>query len=291
MITALVDGELSLEDVEQVQAHLDMCDDCQARQRMESRLKAFLKERLSQVSTPERLRGKIEDALAGLDGKGGPSPAEEDDPPERGARAGGPPARSARWLPLVVILAVLVSMSFTIAIMKGGRVEEGRGASPFMIELISIHRAATGAGVFQIRSHDRRELSAWLGEQAGPFAAVPDLEAFGLTAAGGRTLELFRNAAAMILYRDYGEGAPDVVVVAGPLALPEQFGDGVAHRVGGRDVYLDRYQGVAAAFLSTEAARWVLLSERDDEALLPLAGAMIEQLDGGADTGGDRPPS
>ncbi|MFQ5343950.1 MAG: anti-sigma factor family protein [Leptospirillia bacterium] len=67
MITALVDGELGLDDLDRVRAHVEMCSDCQARKQMEARLKGFLKERLASVDPPAGLREKIQRALASLD--------------------------------------------------------------------------------------------------------------------------------------------------------------------------------------------------------------------------------
>ena len=101
LITALVDGELDLDEMERIKAHLDMCEDCTARRRMESRLKAFLKKRLSSVDTPKGLGLRIRGALTGLEA----APDDEallcavaDETPSRPKGGGN---RSALRLPLV----------------------------------------------------------------------------------------------------------------------------------------------------------------------------------------------
>lgn len=63
LITALIDGELGLEEAERVRAHVDMCGDCSSREQLEARLKGFLRDKLAAVDTPPGLRGNILSAL------------------------------------------------------------------------------------------------------------------------------------------------------------------------------------------------------------------------------------
>jgi anti-sigma factor (TIGR02949 family) len=279
LITALVDGELEVEDLGRIRAHLGRCDDCARREDMEARLKRFLNERLAQVSTPPDLKDRIRQTLAGLDEEPAPAgPAAAPPPPPRPRkplRRAAPPPPRMKWWPLGVVLAVLVAMVAMLVSMEGGT---GRPGGELLRVVTDIHYAATGAGIFQVRTHDRDELSRWLEERVGPFATVPDAAALGMTPAGGRVVEMGPHTMAMVLYRDYAGDAPDITLLAAGPDFTWPADVGTAEAMDGVPVHMSRLRDMGVAAFAEDGVTCILVSTREADGMRRLAAAFVAAM-------------
>lgn len=267
LISALVDGELTADEVGRIRGHLDRCPDCAARHRMEARLKVFLAARAADVQAPPDLGAKVRAALARVPLPPAPAAAPVETLAERVRR---------RWLPLSVITAAMVGMTVMWITLETRNAT--RGASPFMETLASIHYAATQAGIFQVRTQDPDELAAWLTDHVGHPVTVPVLTELGLTPAGGRVVEIDGKPVAMALYRDYGGGQPDLTVMAaGPEVkwAPEGWRTVVE---GGRAVHHARIRGEDMALFHDGDTLWMLVSTCGEEGMSHAAAAVALAL-------------
>ncbi len=287
LITALVDGELDLEQMAQIKAHLDMCEDCQERQYQEARLKAFLRERLQQVDTPAGLEQRIRGCLAEMEADTARSTAPE--APDNAAPSGNhkpdqpdqsdPPPGNALRMPLTILIVVLASMMGTMLVMKSGGGNQPVASTPLATELAALHVAATGAGVLQVRENDPRALEAWLEARIDGDLRVPDLSGMGLVPVGARTLKVMDTDMAMLLYRDRAATPrfPPVTVVQSPTPPP---GDGLGREpvtVAGTPVYTDAFRGIALAHFDADGLTWMLASNQSAEALQDLSRRVLSR--------------
>lgn len=281
LITALVDGELDVDDMEMVRAHLDRCGDCTARKEMEARLKAFLAERLGTVEPPEDLGARVRGAIAQADltdpDEGGPAPPAGAAPPVTGK----PKSRVWMW-PLILISTVMMAVGVVLMVVETGNIA-GTGApgasGDLPVKLANLHHAATGAGIYQIRSHDPDELTRWFSERMEAFAGVPDLAALDLEPTGGRTMELMKHPMSLLLYRNHSGEPPAITLVqAGPDFELPQGPDGSV-RISGREVHLGRQFGKELAWFATDSAAWMLASDRDREEMLKAMPVVIAAVD------------
>jgi anti-sigma factor RsiW len=170
---------------------------------------------------------------------------------------------------------MLVAMVVMLVSMEGGT---GRPGAELLRVVTDVHYAATGAGIFQVRSHDRDELSRWLEERVGAFAAVPDATALGMTPAGGRVVEMGPHTLAMVLYRDYADETPDITLLAaGPdFTWPEDVG--AAEAMDGVPVHLARMRGMGVAAFAEDGVTCILVSTRDEDAMRRLAAAFVAAM-------------
>lgn len=288
LITALLDGELPLEDVDRIQAHLARCSDCASRKALEERLKAFLHERLARVSTPPDLKDRIRRALAGMAGGAGGGTA-------GGAAAGGGgaaprrvplrrarPARQRlpRWVPFVTLIGMMVAMVVGMVFMEGGGRQVAR--DDLLEPITSLHWAATQAGIFQVRTSSARELTDWLVPRTGPYASVPELSALGMSAAGGRVVHLNRHTMAMALYRDYQGDAPDITLLEAGADFEWPEATGTVVQIAGMPVHRARFRRMEVAAFARYGVTCILISLVDAEAMDKVVGAFIHAMEGPA---------
>ncbi len=288
LITALVDGELDLSEMERIQGHLEMCEDCAARRDMETRLKSFLKERIFCGGPPDGLRERIRATLTRMDEADPCEPNPLDDParmqgvPPEAAPTSVPvdtapaaPATAApkRWVgPLVFVVVLLATMFGMMLMMEGGSGGSmPAGHSPLTSELVALHRAAVGGGILQMRSTDPAAISAWLGQQTGQSGSLPDLSGQGLVPAGARVVQMEGEACGMVLYRDESPIGQPVVLLKIPPTV--QLADD--HKDTGATT-TERVLGVGISYLHRDDMMWVATSERD----LPAMTRLAKVLDG-----------
>ena len=145
----------------------------------------------------------------------------------------------------------------------------------FTTELVGLYRAFTGPGITPFQSPDRQKLALWLSERVGVHARVPDLTQAGLVASGVRVLEFGGGGLGMIRYRDMTGAAGDVIAVfvpKGRMGVPEKA---AARKVMGRDVWLQTENTARLAYAPGPGVDWVLVSAREEKALLAAAGALL----------------
>jgi len=281
LITALVDGELDLAEMDRIKTHLGLCEDCAARRRMEARLKGFLKESLSKVDTPQGLDQRIRGALSGLEvapeGEDLLPPCETtpNDPPPPSKGGGN---RSALRLPLVLLVLILSAMMVTQVVVKLGSDREGTGTSSALaIELDAVHAAATGAGVFQVASRKQDVLNAWFTEHLGSSIAVPDLTSVGLVPVGGRVVRIFGAPMAMVLFKDPAEPAvqPSLTLIHGSLAADKDGLSGEVLQVDAVPVRLDAMGPLSMASFGEAEHAWMLVSEGPSEFLIGVVRTLL----------------
>lgn len=276
LITALVDGELAVDDVSRIEAHLAGCDDCAQRRRLEERLKAFLRSRASALRTPDGLEAHVRSALSGMDAGGAARSAAARPSDTLAARA------RQRWLPLSVVgfaIVAMTAMFISLEVKKAGR-----SASPLLETLATVHYAATQAGILQVRTQDPPELAVWLEDRLGRPVTVPALDHIGLTPAGGRVMELEGRRVPMVLYRDYGEGAPDLTVIAAGTDFPWSSTGWSPAVLGDIGLHQASYRGQDMALFIHRGALWVLVSSRGETGMREVAGAMVAALEAGPGT-------
>jgi anti-sigma factor RsiW len=273
LITALVDGELDMAEMGRIQTHLDMCEDCESRRQMETRLKRFLKRRLAQVDTPADLGQRIRSALGGLE-----SAADDEEMLPGGTKPDAAPSeqtpkkdggRTFR-LPLVILVTILTAMMAFQLVMKTSSNQGGGGGSELGIEIGAVHTAANGAGIFQIMTRNREALGAWFTEQMGTSVMISDLSSVGVAPVGGRVINIGGASMAMVLYKDPSEPpeAHPVTVMqgAGAPAL-DGFSDAPI-QVDGIAVLTDTLGPLHMASFSHRERSWFLVTERPLEGLL-----------------------
>jgi len=287
LITGLVDGELGVEDVARVRDHIARCDDCAARHRMEARLKDFLCARAGDVRAAPDLGVRVRAALARV---AEVEPAEAFRP--AAAVPGRGPARTpaggifggqtfgervrSRWLPLSVLTAALVGMTgMWITLETRGA---GGGASPFMEALAGVHYAATQAGIFQVRTQDPEELSAWLSDHVGHPVTVPALTELGLTPAGGRVVDIDGRHLPMALYRDYVGGRPDLTLVAAGHEVAFSPEGWHTAQEWGRRVHHARVRGEDMAVYDDGQTLWILVSTGGEDAMTLATRAVADAV-------------
>ncbi|MDH4229362.1 MAG: hypothetical protein OEW11_06375 [Nitrospirota bacterium] len=198
------------------------------------------------------------------------------------------PADKNWRLPLALVAGVIAAMGAMLLVMElghpgggvggggpqAGGAQNGAGIALGM-DLMAIHRAATGAGVYQIRTGDPAELSAWFVQESGAAVPVPDLEGMGLEVSGGRLLRLLKQPAPMQVFQQPGgtalpgtEAQPPVVLILSPHGLDAEPLPG---EDGPDGVRLASMSEVGMAFFTHGGRHWVVTSARDPEAMLSLA--------------------
>lgn len=182
---------------------------------------------------------------------------------------GGAASRPMWWLPLLIIMTVIGSMGGMLLVTETGEMGQDSAIDPVQVRLVSIHRAATGAGVFQNRSHDAGELSAWFTEQAGRPVTLPSLAAVGLEPAGGRMLTMEDRAVPMAVFREPLDRKPPLVLIMGGPGFPLVMESGEPLAAGGGR--LADFHGVRLLCLDRGGAPWMATTEGTPEFMARVA--------------------
>ncbi len=275
LITALVDGELNLEEMARIKTHLAMCEDCQERRHQESRLKTFLKTRLSRVDTPVSLERRIRDCLSETGGapsvgdSAGDADTDESHPKADNAvdqRASG------YRMPLIILIVILASMLGSMLVMKGGGNQQQPAGSRLAVELVALHMAATNAGVLQLRERNPKALEAWLEQRVGTDLTVPDLGG-GLAPVGARVVTIEEVPMGMLLYRVElpATEPPPVTVIQSSQPSPVGMFRTDPVTVDGTTLYPDTFQGIGMTYFEHDDITWMMASERTPEQMADLA--------------------
>lgn len=139
-----------------------------------------------------------------------------------------------------------------------------------------LYQVAHGAGARLHVGADRQAMAAWLAERIGTHGAVPDLAGAGLEPAGVRELNLGEGWG-MVDYRE-PDGAGGVIAVLAPQDAVRVPAEAVGRAVGGAEVWVLMDGDLHLAWVPGRGADWVLASERDEAALLAVAGSLLAGL-------------
>lgn len=186
-------------------------------------------------------------------------------------------------MPLAIIVTVIASMGGMMMVTKTGEMGQDSALDPLQVRLASIHHAAVGAGVFQIRSHEPEELSAWFTEKAERPVRLPSLQALGMGPVGGRILEMDGHKTPMAVYRDRSDLAgrsveqPPLVLVMGGSGFPLKM-DGGEPLAGGGGKIAD-FRGVRLLWLDRNGAPWMAVSQGTPEFMTQVAAVL--KVEGG----------
>jgi anti-sigma factor RsiW len=180
-LDAYVDGELMLEESENIRRHLPSCDECAAEHEALVAVSRRVKASLQRYPAPDVLKARIRSALAQ------PSAFEA---PRR--------SRSLQW-PTAVAAGVLIaalSASGTFAVAR-------RGARPPVIaeQVLSSHiRALMPGHLTDVASNDLHNVKPWFNGRLDLSPAVPRLDSAGFPLVGGRLDYVGGRPVAAIVY-------------------------------------------------------------------------------------------
>lgn len=175
--------------------------------------------------------------------------------------------RTIRWY---IIGTAIATTALTIAMYIGfSSVEDTAWLRPAELTdasmaLSTVHRAATQAGVLQVRDDSPTALSGWINERIDHQITVPDLSSEGLYPVGARLLLMARSDWPMIQYADRTGQHSDVFVVAAPAGEVRAPAQSVMEPVAGQDTYVDRVHKVGVMYLTLGDTDWMVLSSEDD---------------------------
>ena len=144
--------------------------------------------------------------------------------------------RKAIWWTVVPVLGLTLALSVLLAMENRNPAPPSPSVSDLSVELATIHRAATAAGISQFRSADPGEVGAWLASQQVAVGRVPDLSSSGLTASGARLLSMPGGRWGMVHYKAEDRLASDLVLAIAPagaaIVPPRGGGGGIRRPVG-----------------------------------------------------------
>jgi len=186
--------------------------------------------------------------------------------------------RIITWVMIVSTMVMLISLyvSFSrVGHTDWSRPSELRDAT---VELVTIHHAATQAGILQVRSDNPAYLQDWLQEPLGYTPVVPDLSGIGLYPQGARLLSMAQSDWPLIQYADQTGQWSDVFLVAAPTGEVGAPSESVMETVAGTEAYLDRVRDIGVMYLTVGDTDWMIVSSETDSLLRSLASALVDRL-------------
>ncbi|MFQ5507933.1 MAG: hypothetical protein ACE5FN_01205 [Leptospirillia bacterium] len=195
---------------------------------------------------------------------------------ESGKKDAATLARIKTWCVVAFVAGTVVIVALPLILTKLTSLSSGKSAPPsdLSLELFNIHRAATRAGIVQVRDNDPVVIGGWLAERDSGLSRVPDLAPLGMSVTGARMLQVGGNPWSMILYQDLEGGQADLVVIAahsGQAVMPAEV---KPMEQDGRTLWLDRVKGVNIIYFGAARTDWMLVSTRDQDFMLSAAGRL-----------------
>jgi hypothetical protein len=201
----------------------------------------------------------------------------------KGARVGmvhkeSPAVRVSVWIMVVATISLIAGLQFFLSDMDDNTMSRQGEVADATMALISIHRAATQAGVLQVNTADPAKLSAWIQGQTGANAAVPDLSAAGLYPKGARMLRMAQSDWPLIQYVDRTGQLAEIFLAAAPTGEVLAPKESVEEEVAGTTAYFDRVHGVGVVYLTIGTTDWMLVSVENDTVHRSLVTMLVDVL-------------
>ena len=183
-LNAYVDGELMLEESDEIRRHLPMCDECAAEHETLVGVSQRVKANLQHFQAPDVLKARIRSALAQ------PNVFE----PPRESRS----VHSVRW-PTAIAAGLIIA-----AISAGGTFAVARrGSAPPAIadQVLSSHiRALMPGHLTDVESNDTHNVKPWFNGRLDLSPTVPRLDSAGFPLVGGRLDYVGGRPVAAVVY-------------------------------------------------------------------------------------------
>jgi len=251
-VHAYVDGELTGQDREAYERHLETCDSCRADGRFQGRFKASLRAHLPRPPVPTALERQIHVALAELTAL-----------PGRRPWSVALPAMTARRLaPLLAVAAGVV-----VIVGVGARGQH----QPTIVEQLLRLTYRQAELPLDVVGTDCRSVAKWFQGRVDFPVHAPRLPA-QFTCLGGRLVNVEARPAAYLVYQD-PEGDRVAVLVFDPQAAPMESPQ--RRVVNGHDVYYRSDPGSSTAFYRDRDIGYGVTSVRDQESLIQLVSQTL----------------
>jgi mycothiol system anti-sigma-R factor len=193
-LAALLDGELSLPERRELEAHLRTCPRCAAELEQERAARSVLRDAAARMEAPAYLRSRVESSLA---------------------RAAVRRSAWRRLLPftgLAAAIAILAIAGFLVIAIRQMPSQE------LLRRVATAHHQETlSAAPVSFSSSDEAAVDAWLEQQNGEQVDIPSLEAAGYRLLGARLDPSIAPHAVTIVY-DSANGRLTCVIL--PAAQP-----------------------------------------------------------------------
>jgi len=184
-LDALIDDELTSEEIELVRAHLAVCTDCARTLESRSDLSRLLRENLVHYTAPDVLKARIRSALA----------QSTEQAAGDGARILAPRRRWAQLAAAGIAIAI-VSSGATIA--AGRAMATGRSLTS---DVLTSHvRSLMPQHLVDVASNDQHNVKPWFNGRLALSPPVPLLDSANFRLVGGRLDYLAGHPAAVVVY-------------------------------------------------------------------------------------------
>jgi anti-sigma factor RsiW len=191
--SALLDGELSARDCQEVAAHLATCAQCQARLEDMQDLSGSLRAQGDYFRAPAALRSKIRAQIGTEFERAAPRAKAP-----RSASSLSLPSWWPRWGMGVAVPVAAALLSFTIGVQFAGPSANDR----LLEEVVGNHaRALLTDHAFDVASSDQHTVKPWFAGKVEFSPPVRDLSADGFPLIGGRLDVLNHTRVAVLAYR------------------------------------------------------------------------------------------
>ena len=234
LIQSYVDGELTGDDKQSFEKHLDACAHCTDAVRLQSRFKAALRAQLPGPQLPAALQRQISDALDR----------------ERSAESMPGWFSLQRLIPAMGAMAVLVLVFFTAR----DRI------SPIIKQALRTHNTEIP---LDIVTTNCEEAASWLRQRVGFNVQAPELTRLA-TCEGGRVVNVADGFGAYLRYKDQHGKRFGVLIVDNEgeaIEAPQR------RMVGGKDVRLASDHGTSTAAFQGKGNVWYVVTSDDESSL------------------------
>ncbi len=186
MLTSFVDGELPVDEMAQIQEHLQNCAECAREHRRLVDTSSLIKGRLMRYEAPDVLKARIRASIAG------------------GAREVATPSRylpsawSRGWPRTAAAVALVAITSSALTVVA---VQRNASATSVADQVLASHIRSLMLGhLTDVMSNDQHNVKPWFNGRVNVSPEVPRLDSVGYTLAGGRLDYVDGHTAASVIY-------------------------------------------------------------------------------------------
>jgi len=261
-IDAYIDEEFGERERAEMEAHLDVCDCCRERVRVQIEFKEHVREQLENEQTPRGLHQRVMSSIDEIDACG---ETQESEASEGGAtgwmswgRAGWVAAPLAAAVALVVVLP-----EFTVA-------PAASSPAPVIDHTVDWHQ---GNFPLEVTTSDAREAEDWFSDKVDFSVRIPQFDDHQVNLLGGRIAHIEDRRAAFVLYEVDGSKLSTILFDGDGVKVPRDK----LRRVEDRDIAWLNQQGYEVAVVQDSGVTYAMTSDLGEEHFLDLVADSLNR--------------
>lgn len=257
-LDAYIDGEFSDRERAEMEAHLDICEECRERARVQMEFKNHVREQLGDEQAPDSLRDDILSSIEKLEEAGEAADSESS------GRSWGSWARVG-WVagPLAAAIALVVVLpEFTVA-------PAASSPAPVIDHTVDWHQ---GNFPLEVTTDDPTEARAWFEDKVDFSVRIPEFDDERVNLLGGRIAHIEDQRAAFVLYEVDGAKLSTILFDGDGVKVPREK----LRRVEDRDIAWLNQRGYGVAVVQDSGVTYAMTSDLGEDRFLGLVADSVD---------------